>query len=208
MRFQDWSAGEKTVGVAVAVMVALSFLHLVVGLGNVVAGIGTAMRNPDASGWAQAFGTVLAVVATGGVAWWEAHQRRLEARRRLEDQVQAHFALVHLLTLHLDGYMKIAQDPILTGHKRPNGNYGHLRLMLDEVFAIQVREMPTRLTATSFVVIKGQIEIIRAVLDETGDMPPDDMQRRELEAAQKLLLHFARKMTSDSNPRSDAGSDY
>ena len=179
---------NKAVAAFVVFLLVGSCLHLAFGLGNIV----DALKHEHASGWAQAIGTVLAVLATGAVAWWEAHQRRLEAALRFKEQTLARLALVDRLSSYMAAYARSFQheEPALSSSLERH--YAPLRMLMDEVSAIGVREMPTSRSANYFLRVRAEIETVRAILDKTGPNAPAEEDRERIKKSSESVAVQAR----------------
>ncbi len=153
--FNGWSL----IGCAVVVLIVLAItVHATVGWSEAGAA------------WAQAVGSVLALFVTGGLAIWEARQRRVDASAQRKETLQARIAVLELLRDQLGLYIQ-AQKQREDGGEPVLGIAHTLNFAIREALQVQLLEMPTPECVVAMANARAVIELLETRLGVLGMMP-------------------------------------
>lgn len=118
----------------------------------------------DAAAWAQAFGTILAVGVTGGLAVWESRQRSQDERKRVADRLLARVALFEHAMEVIEKFhsVQIERD------RDPRGPQRAVRFMVEAIRQVQFVEMPTAVCVRKFAAFLAGAEGLLERIDAHG----------------------------------------
>lgn len=160
----------------------------------------------QAAAWAQAFGTILAVGVTGGLAVWEARQRSKDERERAADRLLARVALFEHAMEVIEKFhaAQVSRDRDLRGPQRA------VRFMVEALRQVQFVEMPNAVCVRKFAAFlagaEGLVERIDAhegqwiegaALDTSIESAA--RMRKAIEAIRAEALRSAAQRDSDSS---------
>ena len=127
-----WTVVGATLTVFILVMITIT------------ATIGWAWTSSDAAPqWVQALGTLAALFLTGGLAWWEARQRRREARVASTNALHARVAVLAAAVGELEYFLRAVlqhQANATPLHRLAQ----RLEWVLQQAAKIPLNDMPTR----------------------------------------------------------------
>jgi hypothetical protein len=118
----------------------------------------------DWPAWVQAVGTVLALFLTGGLAVWEAHRRRLEARGREADLLGARLAVLEFVRDQMEVFLRDHRDVRDHNVVPPMATYAALSNALSVSSSVTVLDMPSKASVQAFFVITGAVTIFREAM--------------------------------------------
>lgn len=148
---------DRLVVVSAVALVLGLLLEFLVGMRVVI----TWLKGPDAAAWVQAIGTILAVGLTGGLAVWEARQRRLESGRRAAARLRARIALLSQTTALVEAFVRNQTERV--GNRRRH--WKALAYMLEASQGVGFTEMPNEAAVRQLALYNASALAILESLD-------------------------------------------
>lgn len=145
------------------------------------------LNKSDWASWVQAIGSILALVMTGGLAWWEAHQRRIEASQRERGALLARLAVLDSLGSQVSFYLRAASDG-------SDGSLADLptvalalRLGIEAALRIGAEQMPSPAAVGHMMSIHVHAAKVLHALTAHPQRPLPDEVREDLRSVPKII---------------------
>lgn len=158
----------------------------------------TCLSKDEWASWVQAIGTLAAVFAAVGLAWWEVRQRRLDSARTSAAYLSARVHKVDNVVTALEAYLENYTGPGYAELEEITRCHQRFQSSVHQVNNIDLVEMPTRSSVRHLRDFQATASIVYERLPRVVGTPIDTPLVEEIQGRLATLLFHRDLLRSES----------